>query len=369
MPEKTLTDLQLNRALLARQMLLKRKRVSVPAAIHAIAGLQTQEPKDAFVALWSRIDKFNPERLRVAAADRSIVRGSNLRCTIHTVTADDFANFRLPLQTVISRDTNQWKQLYTGFEIPDVVAAVRKLLVDDEPRTARQIGEAIQDQFPNAPVEGLAHCARIQVPLVMVPTDDRWGYPRPPKFLLADRWLGKKLASRTPLHDLLLRGISATGPSSSADLRTWSAMPGIKEALEDLRPQLKTFRDSGGRELFDLPDALRPRADTPAPVRFLGEYDNVALSHSGRSRIIDKQHAKLVNFQKNGRRAFAVLVDGFIGASWQIERKKDVAAIRVMPFEKLSKALLDELAAEGERLVRFVEPDATTYKLEFSKPG
>jgi hypothetical protein len=366
-PTRTLTTRDLNRALLARQQLLKRKRLSVPQTIHNVGGLQTQEPKDPFVSLWSRIDNFKREKLLTAAEDRSIVRGSNLRCTIHTVTAEDFVKYRLALQPVIARDTANWKDRYIGLDKPAVIKAVRKLLSDDVPRNAREIGGALQQQFPDANREGLSHCARIHVPVVMTPTDERFGYSRPPKLMLAERFLGEKLAKDTPLSDFILWGIAAIGPCGAADLRTWSGMPGIREAIEPLRPQLMSFRDESGRELFDLPNAPRPKAGTPAPIRFLGEFDNVALSHADRARIVDPQHAKLFNFSKNGRRAFTVLIDGFVRASWQINVKRKRATITVMPFEQESRQTVDELAAEAERLVQFVEPDADAHFVEFGK--
>src|SRR4051812_22156103 len=143
---RTLSTVQLNRALLARQQLLKRKRLSVAQTIHNVGGLQSQEPKDPFVSLWSRIEGFKRERLPEAAENRSVVRGSNLRCTMHTVTAEDFVKYRLALQPVIGRDTANWKDRYVGLDKPAVIKAVNKLLSDDVPRTAREISEELQPQ-------------------------------------------------------------------------------------------------------------------------------------------------------------------------------------------------------------------------------
>lgn len=361
MAPRTLDNRQLNRALLARQQLLKRKRLPVAKTLHNVGGLQTQEPRDAFIALWSRIDGFDPARLRAAAGDGQIVRASYLRCTVHTVTADDFAAFRLPLAEVIARDTANWRHVYEHIEIAAVAKAVRKLLSDDEPRNAREIAAALQPRFPKAPPEGLAHCARIHVPLVMAPTGDRWGYSRPPRYLLAERWLGRKLISATSKGELLLRGIAAIGPCSTADLRTWSGLTGVKDALAPLIPELMLFRDKHGRELYDLPGAPRPRADTPAPVRFLGEFDNAVLSHDDRSRIVDPEHAKHFNVSKNGRRLYTFLVDGFVAGAWKVERKskRAPATIRLMPFERLARATEGELRAEAAELLVMLEPDAT----------
>lgn len=360
-----LSTRQLNRALLARQGLLARRRVSVPKMIEQVGGLQTQEPRDAFISLWSRIANFDPEKLRQAAERREIVRGSYMRCTLHTVTAEDFRRFRLTLSPVIERDAADWRPHYVGLDIPTVRRAVEEMLSDDQPRSGREIGKELHKQFPKLDVDGLVNCARIHVPVVMTPADARWHYSRPPKLMLAERWLGGEL-QQGATAELMLRGLAAIGPASTSDLRTWSGMPGIREAIEPLRPQLKTFRDEAGRELFDLPKAPRPRADTPAPVRFLGEFDNVALSHADRERIVDPEDAKRFNLSKNGRRAYTVLIDGRVRASWVLEVEKKNACIVVTPFHKESKATLDEVADEAERLLRFLEPDAEVFAVEIA---
>lgn len=218
---KTLSTRELNRALLARQQLLARKRLSVTKTIYNVGGLQTQEPKDATVALWSRISGFSPKKLRAATEKREIVRGSHLRCTIHTITAQDFIDYRLTMSSLIERDAKNWSDRYVGLDVPKVRKATMQLLSDDTPRTARQIGEELQEQFPNVNREGLSHCARFHVPMVMTPTDDRWGYSRPPKLMLAERFLGERLRPQEAKAQLLLRGIAAIGPASFADLRTW----------------------------------------------------------------------------------------------------------------------------------------------------
>lgn len=371
MAPRTLTTAQLNRALLARQGLLRRKRISVARMVEQTGGLQTQEPKDAFVSLWSRVDGFRAEQLRVAAERREIVRGSNLRCTIHTVTAGDFLAFRSTLAEVIEKDTANWRHAYAGMDKDAVIAAAKRLLADDMPRSGREIGVELAEEFPSADREGLTHCARIHVPVVMTPTGDRWGYSRPPKLALAERYLGAPLAPATPAAKtaLLRRGIAAIGPASIADLRTWSGLTGVKEALEPLLPQLAEFRDEAGRTLYDLPGAPRPKATTEAPVRFLGEFDNVALSHADRARIIDAEDAKRFNLSKNGRRAHAVLIDGMINATWRIEAKRGEARLIVTPFRKLPKPTLDELSAEAEQLAKLVEPGADSYVIDVAAPG
>jgi len=360
----TLGTRALNRALLARQLLLARKRMSVADAVHAVGGLQSQEPKDPYVALWSRLRGFKAEQLRAVAESRMIVRGTYLRGTIHTLSATDYADFRLLLQPMLDRVLRIEQRFSNGVDTKALERAARALLVRD-PLSAQRLGDTLAPAFPKAQKEDLAQWIRTCVPLVMVPTDDRYGYPRPPRFVTADQWLDRPLrADPSAATQLVLRCLSAIGPATSSDVRTWSGLAGVKPLLEELRPRLVTFNDDSGRELFDLPDAPRPRADTPAPPRFLPEYDNTFLSHADRTRIVLKQHIGRFTEAKNGRRLRALLVDGFVRGAWSITRQRDTATIQVLMFEKFPKATIAELSQEAEALVRFLEPDATQFLID-----
>lgn len=358
MPIRTLSARELNRALLARQGLLKRRRIGIAEAIHACGGLQSQEPKDPHVALWSRVSGFRGEQLHAAAQRREIVRGSYLRSTIHTVASNDYRVFRPLLQAVIDREleTAHWRSISGGFEGGQVEPLARALMAT-APMSAQALGEALLPHFPNAQKAGLGHWVRTRLPLAVVPSDDRWGYPRPPRFVPAEQWLQQALVPAS-LAELLLHGIAAIGPASSADLRSWSGLRGIKPVLESLRPQLQVFHDESGRELLDLADAPRPRANTPAPVRFLPEYDNVFLSHDERSRILPPEHGRHFTLAKNGRRLRAVLVDGFVRAGWSHACDKGRASIEVRSFERFDAATREQLENEADSLLHFLEPDA-----------
>jgi hypothetical protein len=358
MPQQTLTTRQLNRALLARQWLLARKRRSVRDAVHALAGLQSQEPKDPHVALWSRIEGFQPQRLQDAARRRQVVRGSYLRCTLHTASVDDYVEMRRLLQPVIDREVTARRELMEGFDAAELESAARALMAE-MPLTAQQLGERLLPRFPKAQKAGIAHWVRNRIALAIVPGDERWGYARPPRFVPAEQWLGRPLSPHTPLAALLLRGLSAIGPAGAADLRTWSGVAGIAPVLEALRPRLRCFRDDSGRELFDLPAAPRPRADVPAPVRLLPEYDNALLSHADRARVQPPRHARHF-VAANGRRPGAVLVDGFVRGAWRSAGARGAATIEVRLFEKIPAAVRAEVGAEAEALLRMLEPDATT---------
>jgi hypothetical protein len=362
-----LTTRQLNRALLARQLLLERKHLSVRDAIHAVGGLQTQEPRDAFVALWSRLGTFQPEHLHAAALSREIVRATYMRGTIHTASADDYAAFRGLLQPMLERSLKSWRAFSGGFAMHDLEPAARALMRDGA-LNAQQMGEALAAAFPDAHTKGLAHWIRTCIALIIVPTDDRWGYSRPPRFVPADQWLTQPLDKKPSITQLVLRCLSAIGPATSPDVRAWSGIGAITPALEQLRPQLMSFQDERGRELFDLPGAPRPHGDTPAPVRFLPEYDNTFLSHAERARIIPPEHAQRFVVSKNGRRPCVALLDGFVRASWRITRQHDTATIQVTLFEKCANETVREISAEAEALLRFLEPDAASFAVNVNEP-
>jgi Winged helix DNA-binding domain len=358
-----LTTRQLNRALLARQLLLERKRVSVHAAVHAAGALQSQEPKDPFVALWSRISAFKARNLLEAAHRREIVRGTYLRGTLHTATSEDFAAFRLLLQPVVHREEKLRREYGGGFEIKKLVAGARALL-DGGPLSAQELGEKLGLRFPAANKTGLAAWVRTGVPLITIPTDDRWGYSRPPRFLAADGWLQQSLKEAGSADNMVLRCLSAIGPASSSDVRAWSGLGGIRQVLDRLRPQLMVFSDELGRELFDLAGSPRPHAETPAPVRFLPEYDNVFLSHADRGRIMNPAHAQYFTQKGNGRRLGSVLVDGFVRAGWEVTRRGDRASMDVTAFERFTKSTVAEVSEEALALLRFTEPDANQFAVD-----
>jgi hypothetical protein len=164
---------------------------------------------------------------------------------------------------------------------------------------------------------------------------------------------------------VVLRYLAAFGPASAADVRTWSGLTGLREVLDRLRPCLVTFRDDRGRELFDLPDAPRPDPETPAPPRFLPEYDNVFLSHADRSRIVADEHrARLMTVNGVGPGTF--LVDGFIRGTWRIKSTKEGATLLIDPLEPLSGHDRDALAEEGARLLAFAAADGQALAVQFT---
>jgi hypothetical protein len=324
-------------------------------AIERLAGLQAQEPRPPFVGLWSRVEGFARRDLIGALGDGSVVRGMLMRATLHAVSAADFRAFRAAVQPVLSGAfAGVNKRITGGVDIDAVVPVARELLAS-RPRTFNELRALLSERFPDVNPRGLGYAARTHLPLTMVPTVDRWGFPRDARFALAEA--GEDEAP----EPLVRRYLAAFGPASAADAQTWSGLRGLAPVLEAM-DDLERFEDERGRTLFDLADAPRPDADAPAPVRFLPEFDNLVLAHADRTRLLEEQHRPRV-VTKNLRVKATILVDGRVAGTWKSERKGKKAALALEPFARLRKADAAALAQEGEALLRFVEEDAASFEV------
>jgi hypothetical protein len=335
-------------------MLLAREDVSVVAAVERLAGLQAQEPRPPFVGLWTRVEGFERAAMGDALRAGELVRGLLMRATLHTVSARDFRAFRPAVQPALSAAFGGVNKRITGGGDGDAVLPVARELLDESPRTFNELRALLSDRFPDANHRGLGYAARTHLPLTMVPTDDRWGFPRDAQFALAE-------CSDDAAPDALVRRyLAAFGPASAADVQTWSGLKGAADVLEGM-DDLERF-SVGRRTLFDLPDAPRPDADAPAPVRLLPEFDNLVLAHADRTRLLDDEHRPLV-VTKNLRVKAAFLVDGRVAGTWKVVRSGRRAVLTLEPFGRLRKAATKELETEGEALLRFVEPDADRFEI------
>ncbi|HEY5318837.1 MAG TPA: winged helix DNA-binding domain-containing protein [Solirubrobacteraceae bacterium] len=367
MEPATLTTRQLNRATLARQLLLERAQIPVPDAVKRLGGLQAQEPKPPFLGLWSRLEEFRESDLADALHDRSVVRATLMRGTLHLATAADYAAFRAPLQTVLSRGmVAALRERAQGLDPAAVLPAARALL-EERPRTFDELRTLLQEAFPEVNHRALGFTVRMLLPLVMVPTDDRWAFPRVADFTLAEDWLGRPLKTDESPDGLVLRYLAAFGPASAADVQTWSGLQGIKTVLEDLRPRLAAFTDERGRELFDLPDAPRPEESVPAPPRFLPEFDSLLLAHADRARVIDDEHRPAV-ITKNLRVRATFLIDGFVRGTWDVKRTRKRATLTITPFGSVTKRDAAALRSEGASLLGFTDADAGEHEVTLAEP-
>lgn len=359
---ETLGNRALGRATLARQLLLAREEISVAAAVERLGGMQAQEPKPPFLGLWTRVAGFEAADLHAALHDRSVVRATAMRGTLHLMAAADYREFRTALQPMLDAALRVLGDRAEGLDLGKVVPAARSHL-EKGPLTFNEVRALLQEDFPEVNDRALGYAVRLCVPLVMVPTDDRWGFPRTSAFTLADAWLGGPPSPDPAVEALVLRYLAAFGPASAADAQAWSGLPALGEVLDRLRPRLRTFTDDAGRELFDLPDAPRPDPDSPAPARFLPEFDNLVLAHADRRRIIADAHRPFLT-TKNLRVRSVFLWDGLAAGVWESEYKRKVATLRLRPFAPLPYAALDALTDEGQALLRFTEPGANETVVE-----
>ena len=360
---ETLTLRALNRATLARQMLLAREETTVAEATARLCGLQAQDPKPPFLGLWTRIQGFQAEDLHSALHKREVVRATMMRGTLHLMSGADYLSLRSPLQPVLDAGLKALGTRAKGLKVEEVLP-VAHALFQESPRTFTEIRSLLQAEFPDVNERALGFAVRMGLPLVMVPTQDRWGFPRNAAFTLAETWLEAAPSPDTPaaVEELVLRYLAAFGPASAADAQAWTGLPALGAVLDRLRPRLRVFTDDRGRELFDLPDAPRPDEATPAPVRFLPEFDSLVLAHADRRRVISDEHRPGLT-TKNLRVRATFLWDGFAAGTWETERKRATATLRLRPFEPLPRAAVKELTAEAEAVLTFTEPDATDLRV------
>jgi hypothetical protein len=343
----------LNRALLERQLLLRRVDLPVREAVERLVGLQAQAALPPYYGLWSRLERFDPHELGRMLTDREVVRLTLMRGTVHLVTVPDALLLRPLVQVAIERGHNgAFGRRMGGADPGRLERAVRELL-DGEPLGARELGRRLVERGIGDDVEAIGNAARVHAPLVQVPPRGVWGKSGQAKYATIESWTGRELEAEPSIDEVVLRYLAGFGPASVMDMQNWSGLTRLGEAFERLRPRLATFRDEHGRELFDLPDAPRPDPETPAPVRFLGEYDNVLLGHADRRRVIPEDfpwNAMLAP----GRFVNNLLVDGVLRATWWIEREgKRRATLAIRPSGKLTKAEREEVGAEAERMIDF----------------
>ncbi|MFD1544094.1 winged helix DNA-binding domain-containing protein [Nonomuraea guangzhouensis] len=346
-----LTLRELNRATLARQHLLRRHQGGVTSVVHRLAGLQAQEPRPPYLGMWTRLDGFARDDLHAALRARTLVRATMMRATLHLVTAVDFAAFRPLLHPLLAGAARRFPEV--DF---DAVAAVAERLLAEGPHTFNELRPRLENEFPGAYDRALGYAVRMLVPLIMVPTEDPWSFPRESAFALP----GIELAADPDLGTFVERYLAAFGPATAADMQTWSGLTGLKSVLNGMRDRLEVLVDEHGKELFDLPEAPRPEGDMPAPVRFLPDFDNLMLGHADRTRVLPEAYRGQV-VTKNLRVRATYLVDGFVAGTWQIKRTGRKAKLLITPFTPVSPEVLEE---EGMALLAFAEPGAEARSLE-----
>ncbi|WP_224361735.1 winged helix DNA-binding domain-containing protein [Hyalangium versicolor] len=364
---RVLSPRALNRALLERQMLLRRWKLSAAEAIERLVGMQSQVPASPYVGLWSRLEGFLPEELSRMIQDREAVRTVLMRSTVHLVTARDCLSLRPVLQSALERSlysASPFGRLLAGMDIPALLEAGRAL-AEEKPRTKAELGLLLRKRWPRRDAESLGNAIRTLVPLVQVPPRGLWGASGQALCTTAEAWLGRPIEQDSAPDSLVLRYLAAFGPASVRDVQAWSGLTGLGEVIERLRPRLRSFVNEQGTELLDLPDAPLPDPDTVAPPRFLPEYDNVLVAYVDRARIIPEEHRKWVVSHLGHQ---MVLVDGFVRGTWKITRQRGAITLRIQPFERLSSKDSAALTREGAGLLDFVAPEVSKRDIQLTSP-
>ena len=378
MAERTLTQRELNRATLARQLLLPRQRrpslapspaaasdATILDAVERIAGLQSQSSRAAAIGLWTRLPAVRRERVADLLQRRLLVKGSLMRVTQHLVTAADYLVLRPALQPTLTRwAEGLLKRRAPGLEPARLAAAARDFF--DEPHSATELRAHLLGLRPEADVAAMAIAVQVHLPLLQVPMPGAvWGVPGNPKFVNADTWLGHPVPEARGPRELITRYLAAFGPARVADIQAWSGVPRLGEEVSRLRPELRILHDERGRELVDLPGAPLPSAGRAAAARFIPEWDETLLAYADRSRTVPPEFRGPI-YSASRLIGPAVLVDGFVAARWALEKATGTATVVVRPLAPLAGESREALSREGERLAAFVAPDAAAHAVRFA---
>jgi hypothetical protein len=360
----------LNRALLERQLLLRRTKMSAADAIEWLVGMQAQIPADPYVGLWSRLDNFRTDDLANLITERKAVRMGLMRATIHLVTARDGLALRPVLQPALERTfqtSSPFGRQLVGVDMERLLT-IGRVLVEERPRTSAELRPILHKRWPKRDRDSLVMAMSYLLPLVQVPPRGVWGVSAQPRRTTLEAWLGRPLGKKRSPDAMIVRYLAAFGPATVSDARTWSGLSGLAEAFERLRPRLRTFGDERGRELFDVPDGPLPDPETPAPPRFLPVYDNIVLSHHDRARIVRSFEPKRLGYRE-GVTFGSVLIDGFVGATWTVKRNAKTAVLRVAFIDQLPKGERVAVEEEGARLLTFIAADAATHHVSLALGG
>lgn len=344
----------LNRATLARQLLLERAERPTLDAVAHLGGLQAQEPQEPFVGLWSRLRGFAASTLSDLLAERRVVRTHLMRRTMHLVTAADALAWR-PRHAAMLRQRvlGVYRRELDGVDLDELAASGLAVLAAGHPRSMTDIGRELADRWPEQGPRVLGETViGALVPAVQLPPRGMWRSTAGARYRPLAEWLGRPIEAGVggggpdPVGEALVRRyLAAFGPAATADLRAWCGLAGLPQAVAAVRDELIAFRDDRGRELLDLPGAPRPDPDTPAPVRFLPAFDNAILGFADRSRIVDDVHRGL---SVAGERA--VLVDGRVAATWTVAAD----TVLVAPLRRFTRAERTAVAEEGRELAAFL---------------
>lgn len=344
--ERILNQRELNRALLARQLLLRRVALPIPRALERIGGIQNQYAPNAYIRLWSCLDGFRREELTRALERRTVVQATLMRETIHVVSRRDY-----PLLAAgIRRSGQEWwrrvNKVPAAVDMTPFAERAREFLQGSIRSRAELEDFLRENDFPQASLWGFAHW----VNLVRVPPSGTWEQRRANSFALAEEWIGRlDVEEDEGIEHLVRRYLGGFGPASRSDVSGFTKIPATKLRPVLERMRLRRFRDEGGGELLDVPRAPLPDPETPAPVRFLPTWDATLLVHARRTGILPERHRPSLFSTKTPHSFGTFLVDGMVAGTWRYEQGRVLTA----PFERIARADARALQEESERLTKF----------------
>lgn len=355
-----LTPRQLNRATLARQLLLRRQPLAVQDAVHRVVALQAQEPASPYVALWNRIAGFDPADLDAAFADGAVVKASLMRITLHAVDAQDYTAFHAAMVgSLRAARLNDRRFTSSGLTAADADAVVPDLVeFTGRPRTKADIEAMLEERLGSPPHPRLWWALRTFAPVVHAPTGAPWAFGRQPSFVAAPSEPPRPDPDRSLVH-LVRRYLEGFGPAAAEDVAqfTLQRRSVVRDTLRAMADELTTVDGPAGAELFDVTGGPLPDEDTPAPPRLLGMWDSVLLAYADRSRIIPDEHRRHV-IRRNGDVLPTLLVDGYVHGVWRPVEE----GIEALAFERLSDGTWAALAGEARSLIAFLAGrDAAVY--------
>jgi hypothetical protein len=339
--ERTLTQRELNRALLARQLLLERVRLPIPRALERLGGIQDQYAPNAYIRLWSCLEEFRRDDLTRALERRSVIQATLMRSTIHVVSRRDY----WPFAVAIRAPQRDWwlrtrKPRPAERELERQAEELRALMVEG-PRRQEELVEVVGRSW------GMVGP---WLDLVRVPPSGTWEKRRAHLFQIAERWVGPEdVDPSSALDHLVRRYLAAFGPASRGDIAQWAGMRlgDVTPALDRL--PLRRFRDERGGELLDLPRAALPDPETTAPVRFLPTWDAILLVHARRTGVLPERYRPLIFTTKMPQSVGTFLIDGAAAGTW----RHDDGRVHWEAFERIGRADAREVDDEAERLGAF----------------
>ena len=340
--ERILTLRELNRALLARQLLLERRKLGVQQAVERLCAIQAQWPPSPYLALWSRLDGFRKTQLTRALEQHKVIRSTLFRITLHITSARDYPYYAAAVLVAAREATPR----VTAEKLAELSRRVRAAAMK-APLTHEQV-----EALAAAEMGGFRWRTRTLTPLVHLPPGGTWSHYGRVQLRAMEAVLGVELPAREDGAERLVRRyLAAFGPATREDLLRFAGLRvgDVRAGLE--RVELRRFHDERGRVLLDVPDAPLRDGDTPAPVRFLPKWDSSILAYAPpeRTRILPEKFRRIV-IGKNGDVLSTVLVDGFVAATWDLGTKRDLT---ITPLRRLTKQERAEIDDEGERLVEF----------------